>query len=492
MRMHGRVIFAAAAVIALSAAGAGAAENWPAWRGPNANGTSDSQNLPTTWSPDEHVVWRADLPSWGGGSPIIWGDRIFVTSPSAAPKEDAAAKEKEEAKSPPADPPAPDASAKSPDRRGPGGEGGERRGRRGGPGGPGGWGGMFGPKREPGGQSLLLLCLSKQDGSLLWQREFDNGNETKMKHNAASPSPVTDGKHVWAVTGNGAVAAFDMDGKELWSKNLQTDYGRFGLNWGYASSPLLYDGKLIIEVLHGSHTHDPSYVVAFDGETGDVLWRVERLTDAVQESPDAYTTPAVYSAAGAPQILVSGADYVTAHDPTTGQEIWRAGGLNPSKERDYRIVGSPFVVGDVIFAPTRKVPLLALHGGGIGDVTASSLIWKWDGKGAPDVPTPVTDGKYFYMVDDRGLVTCLDAKTGEAIWGPERTAMGNVSASPVLADGKIYIVNEAGTTTVLAAGPEFKVLATNELDSGYTLSSPAISGSQLFLRTAEHLYCIGQ
>jgi outer membrane protein assembly factor BamB len=351
---------------------------------------------------------------------------------------------------------------------------------------------MFGPKREPGGQTLLLVCLSKKDGSLLWQREFDHGNRTYMKQNASSPSPVTDGRYVWVVTGNGAVAAFDMDGKELWTKNLQDDYGKFGLNWGYASSPLLYEGKLIIEVLHGSHTHDPSYVLALDSETGSVLWRVERTTDAAQEAPDAYTTPALFMAGGVPQIVVSGADYVTGHDPATGKEIWRAAGLNPNKERDYRVVGSPFVVGDMIFAPTRKVPLLALRGGGTGDVTQSSLVWKWEGKGGPDVPTPVSDGTYFYMVDDRGLATCLDAKTGQAVWGPERTALGSVSASPVLADGKLYITNEAGATTVLAAGPEFKVLATNELDGGFTLSSLAISCSQLFLRTAEHLYCIGE
>jgi outer membrane protein assembly factor BamB len=480
--MRRQAVFAVCVVVAAtSMTSARAGENWPAWRGPDANGTSDSTHLPTSWSPDQHIVWRADLPSWSGGTPIIWGDRIFVVTPSAPAAEDANAS--------PADPPAPDPAAKTSGDHGPGGD---RRQRRGGGGGPGGWGGMFGPKREPGGQSLLLVCLSKADGGVLWQREFDEGNETKMKHNASSPSPVTDGKHVWAVTGNGAVAAFDTDGKQLWKKNLQQEYGRFGLNWGYASSPLFYDGKLIIEVLHGSHTHETSYLVAFDGETGDVLWRVERPTDAVQESPDAYTTPALFTAGGRPQIIVSGADYVTAHDPATGQEIWRAGGLNPSKERDYRIVGSPFVVGDVIFAPTRKVPLLALRGGGTGDVTQSNLIWKWEGKGAPDVPTPVSDGKYFYMVDDRGLVSCLDAKTGQPVWGPERTALGSVSASPVLADGKLYVTSESGETTVLAAGPEFKVLATNELDSGYTLSSPAISGSQLFLRTAEHLYCIGE
>jgi outer membrane protein assembly factor BamB len=136
--------------------------------------------------------------------------------------------------------------------------------------------------------------------------------------------------------------------------------------------------------------------------------------------------------------------------------------------------------------------LLALRAGGTGDVTTSHLAWKWEGAGAPDVPTPVSDGKYFYMVEDSGRVTCLEAKTGNLIWGPERTATGTVSSSPLLADGKLYVTNEAGITTVLAAGPEFKVLATNELDGSYTLSSLSVSGSQLFLRTGTHLYCIGK
>ena len=296
---------------------------------------------------------------------------------------------------------------------------------------------------------------------------------------------------MWVVTGTGAVAAFDIDGKEIWKRNLQDDYGRFGLMWGYASSPLLYNGTLIIEVLHGYRTDDPSYIVAFHAATGEEMWRQERPTDAISESPDAYTTPALLEHDGVTQIVISGGDYVTGHQPDTGKEIWRAGGLNPHQERNYRVVGSPFVVDGIIYAPTRKRPLLALRAGGTGDITDSHLVWKWDGAGAPDVPTPVSDGTYFYMVDDRGLATCLDAKTGEVVWGPERTAQGTVSASPILADGKLYITNEYAVTTVIAAGSEFKVLATNELDGSYTLSSLAVSGSQLFMRTGTHLYCIG-
>jgi outer membrane protein assembly factor BamB len=148
-------------------------------------------------------------------------------------------------------------------------------------------------------------------------------------------------------------------------------------------------------------------------------------------------------------------------------------------------------VDGIIYAPTRQRPLLALRAGGVGDVT-SQLAWKWEGEAAPDVPTPVCDGTYFYMVNDQGIVTCLDAKTGRPIWGPERTTSGTVSASPLLADGKIYITNENGITAVIAAGPEFKELAKNELDGSYTLSSLAVSGNQLFLRTSTHLYCLGE
>ena len=430
-------------------------ENWPQWRGPYQTGVSDAENLPTTWSGTEHIVWKTPLPTWSGGTPIVWGDKIFLTSPTKGASESAT-------------------QTPEPQR--------ERRGRRGRRGGGG---------RSPGGDELLLICVSRTGGEVLWQRELDTGNQLHRKGNDSSPSPVTDGKHVWVVTGTGAVAAFDMAGNEIWKRNLQDDYGRFGLMWGYASSPLLHNGTLIIEVLHGYRTDDPSYIVAFNAATGEEVWRQERPTDALAESPDAYTTPALLEHNGVTQIVISGGDYVTGHHPDTGKEIWRSGGLNPYQERNYRVVGSPLVVEGVIYAPTRKKPLLALRAGGTGDITDSHLLWKWDGAGAPDVPTPVCDGTYFYMVDDRGLATCLDAKTGEVVWGPERTAQGTVSSSPILADGKLYITNEFAVTTVIDAGPAFKVLATNELDGSYTLSSPAVSGSQLFMRTGTHLYCIG-
>ncbi len=431
-------------------------DNWPQWRGPDQNGVSSATDLATTWSETENIVWKVPLPSWSGGTPIVWGDRIFVTSASAAETQPAAAAAEE--------PPAPSAG-----RQGRG-----RRGRR--------------TARDPGGPNLLLICLSKTDGSQLWEQVLGDGNELLQKQNNSSPSPVTDGQHVWVVTGTGVVSAFDLDGNPVWQKNLQEEYGPFGLNWGYASSPLLYEGKLIIEVLHGMNTDDPSYIVAFDAANGSEIWREERPTDARRESPDAYTTPVIVEHEGAAELVITGGDYVTGHDPATGKEIWRAAGLNPNREGNYRIVASPVAVDGMVYAPTRERPFLAVAAGGRGDVTAA---WKYEGAGAPDVPTPACDGKYLYLVGDEGIVVCLDAKTGTKIWGPERTTAGTVSASPLLADGKLFVTNEQGVTTVLAAGPEFQKLATNQLDAGYTLSSPVAVGSQLFLRGETHLYCIG-
>jgi outer membrane protein assembly factor BamB len=437
-----------------------AASNWPAWRGPNGDGTTDSaKDLPVTWAPDKNIKWKFEMPAWSGSSPVVWGDRIFVNSPSKEEVQQAVAQVE------------PAATA------------GPRARRR---------GGRSPATSGPGGQELLLLCLSRTTGEELWRRQIDRGNEIKMKHNSSSPSPVTDGRHVWVVSGNGMVSCFDVDGKEIWKFNVPEKFGRLGLQHGYGSSPLLLDGKLIVQVLHGMRTDEPSYIVALDAGTGEPVWRVERPTDAINESPDAYTTPAKLEIGGKKQIVVLGGDYVTGHDAETGAEIWRSGGLNPRKARDYRIVPSPTVRGGMIFAPTRQTPLLALKVGGKGDITESHRVWSWTGKSAPDVPTPLSDGQRFYMVDDAGEMTCLDAKTGEVIWGPEDLGIGRVTASPILADGKIYVTSETAEIAVVQAGAEFKLLSKNTLDGSYTLSTPAAAGSELFVRTATHLYCIAE
>jgi outer membrane protein assembly factor BamB len=338
------------------------------------------------------------------------------------------------------------------------------------------------------GGSLYLWCINKANGTVHWKKLLGGGDHKEMKQNMSSPSPVTDGTAVWVMTGTGLLKAFDFAGTELWMRDIQRDYGKFGLQWGYASSPLLHKDSLFVQVLHGMKTDDPSYVMRIDKKTGKTLWKVERPTKAIRESPDSYTTPALLEHNGTTEIVITGGDCVTGHDPETGKELWRADGLNPDNERDYRIVASPLVFDGMIYAPSRERPLLALKAGGRGDVTTSHLVWSF--ANGPDVPTPVTDGKFFYVVNDRGIMFCLDAKTGTAIYGRQRLPPGTYSGSPVLADGKIYVTNEEGVTSVVRAGPSFELLAQNPLGD-YTLSSPAISDGRIFIRTASALYAIG-
>ena len=337
--------------------------------------------------------------------------------------------------------------------------------------------------------NLELWCLDRNTGETQWARPLSDGNRRLRKQNMSSPSPVTDGERVWVMTGTGIIKAFDFEGDELWTRNIPESYGAFGLNWGYASSPLLHGHALYVQVLHGMRTDDPSYVLRLNAETGETVWRVERPTEAVRESPDSYTTPALMEYDGTTEIVITGGDAVTGHALDTGRELWRADGLNPTRNRSYRIIASPVVHDGLIYAPTRVKPLLALRPGGRGDVLDTNVVWATDN--GPDVPTPVTDGELFYVVNDSGIVFVSDAKTGDPVYGPVRIQTGTYSASPVLADGKIYITNEGGMTTVFKTGPTFEVLAENDFDD-YCLSSPAISDGQIFIRTTGHLYAIGE
>jgi outer membrane protein assembly factor BamB len=339
------------------------------------------------------------------------------------------------------------------------------------------------------GDDISLWTIDRANGQILWKQRLGGGNHLVRKHNMSSPSPVTDGKTVWVLTGTGILKAFDFAGKELWARDIPKEYGPFGLNHGYGSSPLLYEGALYIPVLHGMKTDDPSYLLKVDGATGKTLWKVERPTPAQAESPDAYITPALALKGTQAEIVLNGGDIVTGHDPATGKELWRANGLNPNNDPWYRIIASPVVNGDLVYAPTRVKPMLALRTGGRGDVTTSHRVWSFDN--GPDVPTPVTDGTLLYIVNDKGIVWVLDAKSGAGVYGPERLKTGTYSSSPVLADGKIYVTNEDGVTSVFKAGSKFELLSENDLGD-YTLSSLAVSEGQIFARTASGLYAIGQ
>jgi len=402
------------------------AENWPQWRGPALNGTSTEKDLPLRWSKTENVTWSIDLPAWSGSTPIVWGDRVFLNIAEDLKQRD--------------------------------------------------------------GDNLFLWCIDRNRGTVLWKRSLGGGNHREQKQNMSSPSPVTDGRTVWVMTGTGIFKAFDFEGKEIWMRDIQKDYGRFGLNWGYGSSPLLAGDSLIVQVLHGMRTSDPSYLLRIDKVTGKTIWRVERRTRARFESPDAYTTPTLVKNGDSSEIVITGGDVVTGHDVSSGKELWRAEGLNPGNDGSYRIVASPVVHDDLIVAPTRERPMLVLKAGGRGDVTRTHVLWSFSN--GPDVPTPVTDGTYLYVINDRGIMWCLEPRTGKEISGRKRLTPATYSASPVLADGKIYVTNEDGKTVIVRAGPAFEVLAENDLDD-YTLSSPSISDGQIFIRTSKFLWAIG-
>jgi outer membrane protein assembly factor BamB len=338
------------------------------------------------------------------------------------------------------------------------------------------------------GNDIALWCVGRIKGDVLWKRPLGSGNVTMRKHNMSSPSPVTDGKSVYVMTGTGILKGFDLDGRERWSRDLPKEYGAFGLNWGYASSPLLEGDSLYVQVLHGMKTDEPSYLLRIDAATGKNRWRVERKTAAISESPDAYTTPLAVRVKGGTEIVVTGGDVITGHDPATGKELWRANGLNPTNDPYYRIVASPVAVKDVVFASSRVRPLLAVRAGGRGDVTTSHKLWSFDQ--GPDVPTPATDGTYLYIVNDKGIAWCLEAATGKVLYGPQRLRPATYSASPVLADGRIYVTSEDGVTSVYKAGPVFELIAENPIDD-VNLSSFAVASGRLYLRTAHKLWAIG-
>lgn len=338
------------------------------------------------------------------------------------------------------------------------------------------------------GEQVYLWCVDKNRGSLLWKKLQSGKNIKLNKHNPSSPSPVTDGKNVYVLNAYGHLYGFDFAGNEIWKRELWKDYGRFGLRFGHASSPLLFEDSLYVQILQVTQKNDPSYLLRIDKQTGKTLWKADIATTSGFKAAEAYSTPTILKRGNSVELIVNGSDQVTGHDVTTGQELWRVAGLSSQAEPS-RIASSPIVADGVIYAPASDRPLLAIRAGERGNLNESHQLWT--SRNGPDVPSPVTDGKYFYIVNDKGIARCLDAKTGKEIWGPQRLKPGDYSASPVLADNKIYIISEEGLTTVLKAGPKFEVLAENDLGD-QCLSSPAISDGQIFLRTAQFLYCVGK
>lgn len=410
-------VFVAAALLACAPILASPGD-WPSWRGPAATGWVGTDPLPTEWSASEGLCWSTELPGPSAATPIIVGDRIFLSV------------------------------------------------------------GLD--------DSVELWAISRTSGEKLWSRAVAPSNEETRKQDMSSPSSAVEGDLVVTLTGTGVLRGFTVSGDPLWTRDLTEDYGDFGLMWGYASSPLLEDGVAYVQVLHGMRTDDPSYVLAVDARTGETKWRVERQTDAKAESPDAYTTPVRLDRQAGWELVISGGDYVTGHDPATGAEIWRLGGLNPGRHGMYRIVATPLVVGDKLIVPSRVSPLLVFA---VPPAGPPELTWSMD-RGT-DVPAPTSDGNSLLVVNDRGILRRFDLATGDETSEPLRLPQGSYSGSPILAGDTLYVTNEEGTTAVVQTSGAPKVIAENATP-GKMLASLAAADGRLFLRTADRLYCIGE
>lgn len=339
-----------------------------------------------------------------------------------------------------------------------------------------------------------VLVSYDRSGKLNWDLEV--GTEEAGKHKKASgsnPSCVTDGKLVFAYFKSGDLVAADLKGNLKWHHNVQKMYGEDTLWWDLGTSPILTRDHVIITVMQTG----PSYLAAFDKESGKAAWKVDRNLEAPEEAAQAYSTPVVETIDGKERIYVLGADHVTGHDAATGSELWRVGGLNPTQHQYFRSISGPVVAGNMLIAPyARGGSVTGIRLGGRGDVTKSHVAWTAQDVGS-DVPTPTFLGDRIFICRDsgrsKGSLTTLNLKTGEIIDEVllEKNRHG-FSSSPTLAGTHLYVTREDGTTFVVDVSGQAEVIATNSLNDEFTVATPVLVDGRILIRTYEHLYCIGR
>ena len=401
--------------------GSSAADKWHQWRGPSNDGISQAVDAPIHWSQTENLQWRLPLPGEAGSTPVVWEDKIFLTSAE--------------------------------------------------------------------GNALVLMCVSTK-GEELWKKTIAHGNRIVRggEGNSAAPSPVTDGEHVWAFFGTGDLVCYDFQGNEVWHTNLAERYGRFNLYFVMASTPLLDKDRLYMHLIHSNAW----IVLALDKMTGEEIWKHKRKSDATEECEHAYTSPILYRDAEREYLVVHGADYVTAHSLEDGSEIWRCGDLNPKESYNYslRFVASPVATEGLIVVPSAKNgPVVGIDPAAEGDVTNSKWQrWKLR-QGTPDVPSPLIHDGLIYLCRENGDLICLDAETGKQLYR-ERTHRHRHRASPVYANGYIYLTSRDGVITVVKAGRKFEIVASNSIGE-VIAASPVITDQALYLRSYQALYAIG-
>ncbi len=394
-------------------------DDWSRWRGPDANGMARG-DAPTEWGDAKNVAWRTPIPGRGFSSPVLWGDRIFVTT--AVPTQNAAA-------------------------------GNEHK--------------------------FVVLCLDRNSGKVLWERVATVATPHEGYHNRygsfASNSPITDGKHVYAFFGSRGLYAYNLDGKLAWQKDFPPL--RISNSFGEGSAPTLDGDTLYVAQDHQGE----SFLMALDRNTGKELWRVPR------DERSSWSQPTVLTHNGRKQLVVSASSKVRSYDPATGKVIWECSGLGSN------VIPAPVASDGLVFVMSghRNPNALAIRLGREGDLTGTdAVVWTND-RGNSYTPSPVLDDNKLYFVSDNGLLSCLNFLTGEAYYRQQRLPKPyNFKASPVGANGKLYLATEDGDVVVVKMGETFEVLATNTLTDQSFVASPAIAGGSLYLRSREALYCI--
>ncbi len=340
------------------------------------------------------------------------------------------------------------------------------------------------------------VCCIGMDGKEQWKKPLGTSVDGKPGKDGtgANPSVATDGEFVFAYFKSGDFGCFTLTGEQKWHLNLQQMFGADTLWWDLGTSPVLTKDAVVIACMHSG----PSYLAAFAKPTGEIKWKHDRNLGAPEEAAQSYATPVVVQEPTREVIVVLGADHVTAHDATTGSEIWRLGGLNPTNHKYFRSIASAAVADGVVVAPyARGESLTAIRMGGESDVTSSHILWANTGTSA-DVPTPaIANGRVFVCRDTgetRGTIDCLDLATGKTIWtGQLEKNRNTFRSSPIVADGKLYVTRQDGTVFVLdAAGNEFKVIAKNSIAEEHTVATPVFVDEKILLRTDSHLYLIGR
>ena len=434
-------------IMTVIAGASAAAADWPHWRGPHATGTTTERNLPVRWSATENVIWKAPIAGLGVSTPIVSGDRVFVTSQIGS-------------------------GIRQPGNHprlvqgGGAAEAGERE---------------LGASRKPPVADdrtfFVVESFHRADGRRLWEYRVQADGPlpgVHDKHNLASPSPVTDGQMVYAWFGTGQIVALDMSGKRVWQRHLGKEIAPFDVIWGHSSSPVIYGDLLILLC-----DHEPaSYLLAVDKKTGEQRWRADRGKGRLS-----YSTPLVVDTPTGPELIVNSSERVDAYEPKTGTLLWYTGGTNRFP------IPMPVFHDGLIYMSRgyRSGPYMAIRPGGRGDISKSHVVWEAS-TGAPYISSLVYDAGLIYMATDVGGVTVVDAKTGQRV--SQQRIDGIFSASPVAADGKIFLVSETGETIVMQSGRTPTVLARNDLGER-AMASPAISNGRIYIRTDDHLYSIG-